>query len=277
MNKKLILAGMGAVALFSSALAQKSISIKGSDTLLILNQRWAEVYGKKTGNGVDVTGGGSSIGINAFINGVTDICAASRPMKRSEIDKAQGRGAVANEIPVALDGLAFVVNANNSIDSLTMDDLRRIYIGQIKNWKQLGGPDEQITVYSRDSNSGTYGFVQTNVLRNQNWGMGVQFLPSTSEEVREVSRTAGGIAYGGVAYFKNKPGVKILAISKTKGSPALMPTEANVRAKKYPVWRYLYYYTNGKPTGAAAKFINWVLSPEGQDIVEQVGYYSLKS
>lgn len=264
--------GAGSIAVAG----QKQISIKGSDTLLILNQRWAEEYSKVGGGSVAVSGGGSSIGINAFINGVTDICASSRTIKKSEIDKARSRGAITNEIPVALDGLAIIVNANNKIDSVTMDDLRRIYVGQVTNWSQLGGSSEPIIVFSRDSNSGTYGFFQQNVLKNQNWGKSVRFLPSTSEEAREVARTPGGIAYGGVAYFKGNRNIKIVPVAAKKGDTPLMPTEENVRAKKYPIWRYLYYYTNGKPSGDIKKFVDFVLSAKGQQICEEVGYYSLK-
>ncbi len=266
-----------AMASMATAAYGGSVTIKGSDTLLILNQRWAEAYAKVNSSvSVAVTGGGSSIGIRAFINGVTDIAASSRDMKKSEVDSARSRGAVAYEIPVALDGLAIAVNKNNKVDSLTMDELRRIYVGQITNWKQVGGSDEPIVVFSRDSNSGTYGFFQLNVLRNQNWGPQVRFLPSTSEEVREVSRTEGGIAYGGVAYFKGKSKIKIVPVAASKSSSPIAPTEENVRSKKYPIWRYLYYYTNGKPKGATAQFINWVLSDDGQQIAEEVGYYSLK-
>jgi phosphate transport system substrate-binding protein len=276
--KKALLFGLGG-AMFASALGfdfYGSVSVKGSDTLLILNQRWAEAYGAKGGGSVDVTGGGSSIGINAFINGVTDICASSRKMRASEVAKARSRGSVVNEIPVALDGLAIIVNSKNPVDSLDMDQLRRIYVGQITNWNQLGGPNQNITVFSRDANSGTYGFFQANVLKNQNWGKGVRFLPSTSEEAREVARTDGGLAYGGVAYFKNRAGIKVIPISPRKGEAAIAPTETNVRSKKYPIWRYLYYYTNGKPRGDAKKFVDFALSADGQRIVEQVGYYSVK-
>jgi phosphate transport system substrate-binding protein len=254
----------------------KPVSVKGSDTLLILNQRWAEAYSKSGGGPVSVSGGGSSIGINAFINGVTDICASSRKMKKSEVDKARSRASIANEIPVALDGLAIVVNASNPIKSLTMDELRRIWTGQITDWSQVGGKKESIAVFSRDSNSGTYGFFQQNVLKNQNWGNNVVFSPSTSEEGREVARTAGGIAYGGVAYFKGKSNLKIIPIAEKAGGTPIAPSEENVRSKKYPIWRYLYYYTNGAPKGDADKFIDFVLSPAGQKIAEQVGYYGLK-
>lgn len=266
-----------AVLAGAATFIEGSVSIKGSDTLLILNQRWAEEYAKVDSNAsIAVTGGGSSIGIKAFINGVTDICASSRPMRESEKKSARSRGSIVHEIPVALDGLAILVHESNTVKSLTMDELRRIYIGQITNWRQLGGPNTPIVVFSRDSNSGTYGFYQTTVLKNQNWGPQVRFLPSTSEEVREVQRAPGGIAYGGVAYFRDARNTKILPIAPKAGAEPLSPSEGNVRNKAYPIWRYLYYYTNGKPKGASAKFIGWALSAAGQKVVEEVGYYSLK-
>jgi phosphate transport system substrate-binding protein len=278
-NKLIATAGAAAV-LTVGAVAFNTfgvVTIKGSDTLLILNQRWAEVYGQThAGTAVNVTGGGSSIGIKAFTNGVTDIAASSRPMKKSEIDGARSRGSIANEIPVALDGLAVVVNSSNGVKSLSMEQLRRIYVGQVTNWSQVGGANLPVVVFSRDSNSGTYGFFQANVLKNQNWGKGVRFMPSTSEEAREVARTPGGIAYGGVAYFSGNAKLKILPISPKDGEAPIAPTEANVKTKKYPIWRYLYYYTNGKPKGDTKAFIDFCLSAEGQKIVEEVGYYSLK-
>lgn len=272
------LVGVSLVSLSAgAALKSAAITIKGSDTMLILNQRWAEAYGSKNPNvPINVTGGGSSIGINAFVNGVADIAAASRPMKKSEVDKARSRGSVANEIPVALDGLAICVNAKNSVKSLSMDQLRKIYIGQVTNWSQVGGSNMPIVVFSRDSNSGTYGFFQANVLKNQNWGKGVRFMSSTSEEVREVTNTPGGIAYGGVAYFANNTALKIVPVSPKDGVPPVAPTEENVRTKKYPIWRYLYFYTNGRPKGEMKTFVDWCLSSEGQQVVEEVGYYSLK-
>lgn len=265
------------IAVALAAVGQQSVTIKGSDTLLILNQRWAEGYAKVNSNAsVDVTGGGSSIGIRAMINGVTDICASSRKMRVSEYNSARSGRTAPFEIPVALDGLAIIVNEDNPVKSLSMDQLRKIYIGQIKNWNQLGGSNAPIVVFSRDSNSGTYGFFQEKVLKNQNWGPQVRFMPSTSEEAREVGRTANGIAYGGVAYFKGKKGIRIIPIAAKEGSEPIAPTEENVRSKKYPIWRYLYYYTAGSPKGATKSFIDWALSPAGQKIVEEVGYYSVK-
>ncbi len=274
-NKLSLLVVAGAV-LCSIAYAQRAVSITGSDTMLILNQAWAEAYGKQSGGSISVKGGGSSIGINAFINGVTDICASSRKIKKSEIDKARSRGSVSTETAVAMDGLAIIVNRSNPVNDLTMDELRRIYVGQITNWKQVGGSNEPIVVFSRDSNSGTYAFYQQVVLKNQNWGPSVRFMPSTSEELREVSRNDGGIAYGGVAYYKNSTKVKILKIATKEGATPLAPSEDNVRGKTYPIWRYLYYYTNGAPKGDVKKFIDFALSPAGQNIVEKVGYYRVK-
>lgn len=278
MNKNnTLIASAVALAALAPGFASANVTIRGSDTMLILNQRLAEAFGQSNPNvAVNVTGGGSSIGINAFINGVADIAASSRPMRFSEVQRARSRGAIANEIPVALDGLAIIVNKDNPVRSLTMDQLRRIYIGQVNNWSQVGGPNLPIVVYSRDSNSGTYGFFQANVLKNQNWGKGVRFMPSTSDELREVARTPGGIAYGGVAYFKNDRRVRIIPVAPREGVAPVEPTEANVRSRKYPIWRFLYFYTNGKPTGETKRFIDFALSPQGQRVVEQVGYYSLR-
>lgn len=273
---RLWLYAMIVIAVASPTAAQR-VFVRGSDTMLILNQRWSEVYAKVNPRiSVVVSGGGSAIGIEAFTSGETDICASSRPMRKSEVDRARERGIVANEIPVAIDGLAVVVNASNPVQSLTLDQLRRIYLGEITNWSQVGGPNLPIVVFSRDSYSGTYDFFRQKVLRNRNWGAGVRFLPSTGAESREVARTPGGIAYGGVAYFKNRPEVKIVPISPRAGEPPVYPDEKNVRSKRYPIWRYLYFYTNGKPRGAVKEFNDWVLSPDGQRVAEEVGYYSLR-
>ena len=276
-NKLTLLVPVSSLVLGLAASALANVTIRGSDTMLIMNQQLAEAFGAKNPSvPVNVTGGGSSIGINAFINGVANIAAASRPMRFSEIQRARSRGSIATEIPVALDGLAIIVNKDNPIKSVTMDQLRKIYVGQITNWSALGGSNSPITVFSRDSNSGTYGFFQANVLKNQNWGKGVRFMPSTADELREVGRSVNGIAYGGVAYFKNDTRVRIVPVAASATATALMPTEANVRAKKYPIWRYLYYYTNGKPSGETKRFIDFALSPAGQAEIEKVGYYALK-
>jgi len=260
----------------SNASAQGTITLKGSDTMLQLAQVWAEAYHKAKGRIVTVTGGGSSTGIAALVNGSTDIANASRSMKGSEIDKAKERGFVPFEVPVARDGLSIVVNPKNPVKSLSIDQLNKIYSGQISNWKQVGGANQVIITIGRDSSSGTYGFFQDNVLKGGPYRSDMQTTPSNNAIAQVVSQDAGAIGYIGVAYAKAFAGkVKEIPVSRGTG-PAEEPTEANVRSGKYPLWRYLFMYTRGKPSGATSDFINWVKSKEGQEIVEKVGYYSIK-
>jgi phosphate transport system substrate-binding protein len=260
----------------NTATAQ-SLSLKGSDTMLQLGQGWAAAYMKaKPGKIVSVTGGGSSTGIAALINGACDICESSRIMKGSEVDKAKARGFVPFEVPVARDGLAIIVNPKNPVDKLSMDQIRGIYSGAIKNWNQIGGPNQAIITIGRDSSSGTYGFFQDTVLKSGPYRADMQTTPSTNAIGQTVAQDAGAIGYVGVAYakaFGNK--VKVLPVSRGSGPP-VEPTEDNVRNGKYPLWRYLYMYTRGKPSGAAKEFIDWVRSAGGQQVVEQVGYYSVR-
>jgi len=259
-----------------AASAQSAISLKGSDTMLHLAQVWAESYHKSKGRVVTVTGGGSSTGIAALVNGSTDIANASRAMKGSEIDKAKERGFVPFEVPVARDGLSIVINPKNPVKSLTIDQLKKIYSGQINNWSQVGGANQAIITIGRDSSSGTYGFFQDNVLGGGPYRADMQTTPSNNGIAQVVSQDAGAIGYIGVAYAKAF-GDKVKEIPVAKGSgPAIEPTEENVKTGKYPLWRYLFMYTRGKPSGPVADFINWVKGTEGQDIVAKVGYYRIK-
>jgi phosphate transport system substrate-binding protein len=277
---RLVLAA-GAAAVLSgsniSAAAAQSITLKGSDTMLQLGQGWAAAYMKaKPGKTVTVTGGGSSTGIAALINGSTDVANASRIMKGSEVDKAKARGFVPFEVPVARDGLAIIVNPRNPLKSISMDQLKGIYSGSVKNWNQIGGPNQAIVTIGRDSSSGTYGFFQDTVLKSGPYRADMQTTPSTNAIGQTVAQDAGAIGYVGVAYAKAfGDRVKVLAVSRGSG-PAVEPTEDNVRNGKYPLWRYLYMYTRGKPSGAAKEFIDWVRSSGGQQVVEQVGYYSVR-
>jgi phosphate transport system substrate-binding protein len=258
------------------ALAQSSITLKGSDTMLQLGQAWSEAYHKSKNKVVTVTGGGSSTGIASLINGSCDVANASRPMKESEFDKAKARGFMPFETPVARDGLAVIVNPKNPITKLSVDQLKSIYEGSVKNWSQLGGASKAIVAVGRDSSSGTYGFFQDEVLKGGPYRSDMQTSPSTNAIAQTVSEDAGAIGYVGVAYakaFSDK--VKVLHISKGKGA-AIEPTEDNVKKGTYPLWRYLYMYTRGKPGGAAKEFIDWVKSAPGQEVVEQVGYYRVK-
>lgn len=256
-----------------SALAGQNITIKGSDTMVILNQRWAEKYmsGHK-GDIVQVTGGGSGTGIAALLAGSTDICASSRPMSDKEKEALKAKGGTVVEIPVAKDGVAIYVNSQNSIQELTVDQIRNIYTGKITNWKDLGGADQRIILYSRENNSGTYVFFKEHLLKGKDFSPLAQSLPGTSAVVNAVSRDPKSVGYGGAAYAK---GVKYVAVKADAQSPAFLPDEKHILSGDYAASRNLYFYLRATPQGDLKKFVDWVLSGEGQNIVNTVGYFPL--
>ncbi len=273
--KKYILSIITLVTIFLSLFAKEVITVKGSDTMVILAQRWAEVYMKKNKNVViQVTGGGSGTGISALINGTTDICNSSRPMKKEEKIKLKEKyGSPGIEIKVAVDGLSIYVNEKNPINELSVEQVRDIYTGKINNWKEVGGPDAKIIRYSRENNSGTYVYFKDEVLLGADFHPSTQNLPGTAAVVNAVSKDKNGIGYGGAAYGK---GIKELKIKKDSNSPAYAPTIENIRKGLYPISRFLYMYTRTKPEGEVKKFIDWVLSEEGQKVVSQVGYFPIR-
>jgi phosphate transport system substrate-binding protein len=273
MRKLVIVTLFAAVSL--PAFAAKPITIKGSDTMVIMNARLAEAFmAKNPATTLQVTGGGSGVGIAALINGTTDIAAASRPIKTSEIDKLKARFAtVGYTFPIARDGLSVYLNEKNGVRELTMAQLRDIYAGRITNWKDVGGSDATIILYSRENSSGTYQYFKDHVLKGADYAPRAQTLQGTAAVVNAVAKDTNGIGYGGAAYAK---GIHFAAIRKDAKSPATLPTLENVRSGEYPISRYLYLYTRSKPSGAIRQFIDWAASPEGQQIVTQVGYFPVK-
>ena len=251
-----------------------TLSLKGSDTMVILGQRWAETY-MKTNPGVtiQVTGGGSGTGIAALINGTTDVCESSRPMKDKEKAEAQAkRGAPAMETKVALDALAVYVNEKSARKEISIPALHKIYVGETKNWKDVGGPDHAIVLYGRENNSGTYSYFKEHVLENKDFASSVQTLAGTSAVASAVKGDPYGIGYGGIAYLE---GIRALDVKKDDASPAITPSLKTAQDGTYPIARFLYFYTSGEPTGLSKRFIEWVKSPDGQGVIEQVGYYPL--
>jgi phosphate transport system substrate-binding protein len=267
---------LGAVAaLAAPALAAAgTVTVKGSDTMVILAQRWAEEYMKKNpGRKVQVTGGGSGTGIAALISGTTDIADASRAIKEEEIAKVRERfNVVPSETPVAKDGVAIYVNDSNPVRQLTPEQLKSIYTGDVTNWKQVGGSDAPIVLYSRENSSGTYVFVKEHVLKNEDYAPNAQTLPGTAAVVNAVAKEKNGIGYGGAAYAKGVKEVRIVG----KDGQAWAPSAENVKSGKYPLSRSLFMYVRGKPAGGAKEFIDFCLSPAGQAIVTQVGYFPIK-
>jgi phosphate transport system substrate-binding protein len=272
---KNLIASIAAVLLLalSGAAHAGTVTVKGSDTMVILGQRWAEEFMKKNPTTkLQVTGGGSGVGLSALINGTTDIAMSSRPMKEAEGDKLRTRfNTTGTEISVAKDGVTFYVNEANKVEALTQEQLKGIYLGDITNWKEVGGPDAPIIVYSRENSSGTYVFVKDNLLNGEDYTSSAQTLPGTAAVVNAVSKEKNGIGYGGAAYAK---GIKELKIKK--GNEAIAPSAENIKTGKYPLSRDLYFYLRNKPAADAKAFIDYVLSPEGQALVTKVGYFPVK-
>ena len=254
--------------------ALNKITIKGSDTMVILSQKWAEVYmKKKPGTVIQVTGGGSGVGLAALINGSTDIANASRPIKTSEMQKLKDKYKTTGiEIPCAKDGLSVFLNKSNPVNELTIAQLGDIFSGKITNWKQVGGEDANIQLYGRESSSGTFEFFKDHVVKGD-FSPRCQTLPGTAAIVNAVKKEKYSIGYGGAAYAE---GVKDCKIKKDAKSAGVLPTAKTIANKTYPISRYLYMYLKTKPTGDTKKFVDWILSSEGQKVIESVGYYPLK-
>lgn len=251
------------------------ITLKGSDTMVILGQRWAEHYMESHPNIIiQVTGGGSGTGIAALINGATNICQASRPMKEKErkmVEDKHGKPVV--EIPVALDGITIYIHESNTLPDISLSQLKKIYTGAITDWKALGSPLEgRIIAYGRENNSGTYLYFLEHVLEDEDFDPMVQSLPGTAAVVNAVSKDPSSIGYGGIAYSS---GVQIVPVKSEGGSEAVKPSLENVVDGTYPMSRNLLFYTVGEPEGKIKAFIQWVLSEEGQSVCEEVGYYPL--
>jgi len=267
----LVLAG----GLLPAFAARATVTVKGSDTMLPLGQRWAEEYMKKNPKTIiQVTGGGSGTGISALINGTTDICEASRAMKDAEKKQVQEKsGAPPIETVVAKDGLSVYVHESNPISELSMAQLKMIFTGKATSWKDVGGPDAKIIPYSRENSSGTYVFFKEHVLENADYTPRAQNMPGTAAVVNAVSKEKFAIGYGGAAYAK---GIKIIKIKKDPAGPAIAPSDATIHDGSYPLSRPLFFYTRTKPSADIKAFTDWVLSKDGQAIVTKVGYFPIK-
>jgi phosphate transport system substrate-binding protein len=253
---------------------KQNLTVKGSDTMVILGQRWAEAYMKaNSATTIQVTGGGSGTGIAALINGSTDICEASRPMKDKEKEELQTkRNAAAVETKVALDALAVYVNEKSPLTEISLPALAKIYMGDTKDWKDVGGKSHAIVLYGRENNSGTYGYFKEHVLAGKDFAASTQTLAGTSAVANAVKGDEFGIGYGGIAYLE---GIKALKVKKEDTTPSVAPSLQTAQDGSYPISRFLYFYTAGEPAGAAKRFIDWVKGAEGQKIIGDVGYYPL--
>ncbi len=258
------------------------IQNKGSDTMVNVAQAWAEEYHKVApGVEIEVSGGGSGVGIAALIKGTIDIANASRDMKPEEIEQARkNTGQTPKEFFVGYDALAVYVHKDNPLTEISIGQLAEIYAegGKATKWSDLGvkmpeGKDEIIRV-SRQSSSGTYEFFREHVLNKKDFKLGSRDMNGSKEVVELVAGTVGAIGYSGMGY--NEPGkVKMLKVASQNGAPAVEPSVENTLSKKYPIARSLNVYTLGEPQGEVKKYIDWCMSDAGQKIVEASGYVPL--
>jgi phosphate transport system substrate-binding protein len=270
LRSSLVALGLAVLPLSAQA---GTVTVKGSDTMVILAQRWAEAFMKKNpATKIQVTGGGSGTGLAALQNGTTDIAMSSREIKKAESDAVNAKyKAAPTQLSVAKDGVTFYVNDTNKVDALTVEQLKAIYLGDTTNWKDVGGANAPIVPYSRENSSGTYVFVKDHVLGGEDFAPEAQTLPGTAAVVNAVSKEKNGIGYGGAAYGK---GIKELKVKK--GAEAFAPSQENVKSGKYPLSRDLFFYLGKAPAGEVKAFIDFALSAEGQAIVTQVGYFPVK-
>jgi phosphate transport system substrate-binding protein len=253
------------------------IENKGSDTIVNLALAWAEAYQSDHPDvRISVTGGGSGTGIAALINGTVGIANASRQIKSEEIEQAQVNGIDPMEHIIARDAIAVIVHPENPVSRLTLKQISDIYSGKFTNWKEVGGEDRPIVRLSRETNSGTHVYFLETVLRLGSsddktlFSMDTLLLPSSEGIIAEVRQNPNAIGYDGLGYVPHD--LKMIAIAETEGGAYVLPSIPTVNDKTYPIARDLYMYTNGQPGGLLKEYLDWILSDEAQEIVEELGF-----
>lgn len=255
------------------------IQNKGSDTMVNVAQVWAEAYRKAAPEvEVEVSGGGSGVGIAALVKGAVDIANASRDIKPAEAEAAfENTGKKAADFKVGYDALAVFVHRDNPLKEVTLAQLKEIYAegGRVLRWSDLGVTipgvrDDRIVRVSRQSSSGTYEFFRDKALEKEDFRLGSLDLNGSKEVVELVAVTPTAIGYSGMGYATDA--VKMLRVSPKAGVPGVGPTVEAVHDKTYPLARSLHLYTLGEPEGAVKAYVDWILSPAGQDVVKEAGY-----
>lgn len=258
------------LALTTSALAQKLV-IKGSDTLgakIVPTLKEAYVA-KHPGVSFEIAAEGSSTGISAIIEGTANIGMSSRRARATEMSAATAKGVMLKPIIVAHDGMAVVVNANNPLSKLSLRQVEQIFTGDATDWSAVGGKPGKISIYTRNTASGTYADWKDLAMKKREYARSAQKMAGNEQIAAEVAKNPNGIGYVGLAYI-NVPGTKAIAID------GVTPSKETVLNKKYAYARPTFFYTNGEPSGEAAKFIEFALSDAGQQIVENLGMVPLK-
>ncbi|PKN92212.1 MAG: phosphate-binding protein [Chloroflexi bacterium HGW-Chloroflexi-6] len=253
------------------------IENKGSDTMVNLALAWAERYqDARDGVQISVTGGGSGTGIAALLNDTVDLANASRKIKDEEVETARGNGVEPVEFVVARDAIAVIVHPENPVNALTLEQISKIYSGEINNWSEVGGEDRPIVRLSRETNSGTHVYFLEVVLRlgekdNKTFfAQNTLLLPSSEGIIHEVRQNPNAIGYDGLGYVPHD--LKVLAIAEEAGGAYVLPSIATVNSGTYPIARDLYIYTAGQPEGAIQDYLDWIFSEEAQTIVSDLGF-----
>lgn len=266
----------GTASTDASPEAVTTIQNKGSDTMVNLALAWAEKYQSLHPEvNVSVTGGGSGTGIAALANNTVDIANASRAIKPEEVE-AMPADQKPVEFVVARDAIAVIVNPSNPVNELTLQQISDIYSGKIDNWKDVGGEDLQIVRLSRETNSGTHVYFLEEVLRlgdDENktlFSTNTLLLPSSEGITAEVRDNPHAIGYDGLGYIT--PDLKVIAVAKEPGGEYIIPSADTVNSQAYPIARDLYMYTAGQPTGTVEEYLAWIITPEAQEIVKELGF-----
>ena len=253
---------------------KKSITIKGSDTVLPLAQMEAEkLMGQNKNLSLSVVGGGTGVGLTALLEGTTDIAMASRDLKTEEALQFKDAKKDIVKTLIAYDALTVIVHPENKVGQLTREQIEKIYTGEIKNWKEVGGEDLKIVAYSRESSSGTYEYFKEEVLDDKNYATDILSMPATGAIVQSVGQTKGAIGYIGLAYQSKS--VKQLAVSYDQGKIFVAPSIATAKDKTYPISRPLFFMYEKVNADKVKEVIEFSTSEEGQKIVSEIGYIPL--
>src|SRR5256885_206063 len=268
--KRIYLSLIPILSMMGSAYADRLV-IKGSDTLgaKLVPQLAEQFKAQHPGTTFDIAAEGSTTGIAAIIDGTAQIGMSSRRAKSSEVGAAQAKGINMKPTIVAYDGIAVIVNAGNPVKSLTKKQVEQIFTGEITDWSAVGGSGGKISIYTRNTSSGTYSDFKELAMKKRDYAGGSQKMAGNEQIAAEVGKNANGVGYVGMAYVK-APGVKAMPID------GVLPSVQTVQGKSYPYARPTFYYTNGDPSGIAKQFLDFTIGPAGQKIVQQVGFVPIK-
>src|SRR5256884_7710593 len=268
--KKFALTGLLVISALGIVRAD-TIVIKGSDTLgaKLVPQLAEQFKAQHPGTAFDIAAEGSVTGVAALIDKTAAIGMASRPAKPEEIANGKAKGVDLKETIVAYDGIAVIVNTASSIKGLTKKQVEQIFTGEITDWSAVGGSGGKISVYTRNTSSGTYAEFKELAMKKRDYAPDSQKLAGNDQIAQEVGKNPTGVGYIGPAFTKAS-GIKVVPID------GATPSIQSVQNHSYPYWRPTFYYTNGEPGGVAKTFVDFTLSSVGQKIVTQVGFVPIK-